>query len=510
MEGSYSGELVSHRTFWILAACSGLLMLGPIRTGDLPGYDDALYAHMAKAIVRTGDWINIQSNGSPALEHPPLFVWMQAALFSLFGFSDTMAKLPSALCGWGTVLLVYWVALRLTGEELIAAYAMFVLTTTAYFVKYTAHAMTDVPFTFFFLSAIWAWLKTEDDPRWYLVTAVFTALTQLSRGMMGFTLPLLFALHLIVTRRRPPLLYAASGLLIAFLPLAAWYAHMIGSHGAYFLGVQSIWLQNEVYGALSPPWRRYTGAPEYVWMLLKSYWPWLPAMIFGLITTFRNRDRRLYVLGVWAGVVFLACSLAKSRVLRYMLPAYPAFSILAAVGLRRAIPEVYLRRGLAILTPAALIAAGAIALFPPATFHATEIRPIAAALDSVTEPEERIEFYDSGQPRYDETNQLQWYGNRYFRMLLKREDFEEALRKPLDAVFVVDQDTYRTYFASRQDYRIVTQNGHLVILLHLGILASSGSSTSDVHEVPVRRFYLAGLSTRRAEFHVRRRSASRA
>jgi hypothetical protein len=233
-------------------------------------------------------------------------------------------------------------------------------------------------------------------------------------------------------------------------------------------------------------------------------------MIFGLITTFRNRDRRLYVLGVWAGVVFLACSLAKSRVLRYMLPAYPAFSILAAVGLRRAIPEVYLRRGLAILTPAALIAAGAIALFPPATFHATEIRPIAAALDSVTEPEERITFYDSGQPRYDETNQLQWYGNRYFRMLLKREDFEEALRKPLDAVFVVDQDTYRTYFASRQDYRIVTQNGHLVILLHLGILASSGSSTSDVHEVPVRRFYLAGLSTRRAEFHVRRRSASRA
>jgi hypothetical protein len=157
-----------------------------------------------------------------------------------------------------------------------------------------------------------------------------------------------------------------------------------------------------------------------------------------------------------------------------------------------------------------VIAAGAIALFPPATFHATEIRPIAAALDSVTVPEERIAFYDSGQPRYDETNQLQWYGNRHFRMLLKREDFEEALRKPLDAVFVVDQDTYRTYFAARQDYRVVAESGHLVSLLHLGILALSGSSTSDVHEPAPRCSAPAGLPARRAEFHHGRRSAARA
>jgi hypothetical protein len=165
---------------------------------------------------------------------------------------------------------------------------------------------------------------------------------------------------------------------------------------------------------------------------------------------------------------------------------------------------------MAILAPAALVAAGAIAIFPPATFHATEIRPIAAALDSVTVPEERITFYDSGQPRYDETNQLQWYGNRYFRMLLKREDFEEALRKPPDAVFVVDQDTYRTYFASRQDYRVVAQSGHLVSLLHLGILALSGSSALDAHEPGPRCSAPAGLSAHRAEFHNGRRSAARA
>ena len=101
----------------MIAAAAILLLIGPIRLGDLAGYDDAVYAHIAKTIVKSGKWIDIQSNGYPALEHPPGFVWMQAVLFSLFGFSDFLAKLPSAACGVGTVLLVFWLTRRLIREE---------------------------------------------------------------------------------------------------------------------------------------------------------------------------------------------------------------------------------------------------------------------------------------------------------------------------------------------------------------------------------------------------------
>ena len=101
------------RYFWILAILSALLFLAPIRSGDLAGYDDASYASMAKDIVRTSNWMDIRSNGYPALEHPPLVPWMQAAFLKLFGVSDPVAKLPSALCGLGTVLLTYWLARRL-------------------------------------------------------------------------------------------------------------------------------------------------------------------------------------------------------------------------------------------------------------------------------------------------------------------------------------------------------------------------------------------------------------
>jgi len=154
--------------FAALAILSAIVMLAPIRTGDLAGYDDARYALVAKDIVLTGNWTDLKSNGQPALEHPPLLPWIQAALFLKFGFSDPIAKLPSALSGIGTVLLVYWLGRKLTGDRFTALLAMFVMATSVYFIKYTARAMTDVPFTFLFLCSICAWVLSEEDPRWYL------------------------------------------------------------------------------------------------------------------------------------------------------------------------------------------------------------------------------------------------------------------------------------------------------------------------------------------------------
>ncbi len=159
------------RYFWIIAILSAILLANPSQYPDLTGYDDALFAHIAKDILKTGDWLNIRSNGYPALEHPPMLAWMEAALFRVFGVSDAAARTPSILSGFGTILLVYWLARRLLRDRLAAVLAMLIMAGTLYFLKYAARAMTDVPFTFFFLSAICAWSLAEEDPRWYLATA---------------------------------------------------------------------------------------------------------------------------------------------------------------------------------------------------------------------------------------------------------------------------------------------------------------------------------------------------
>jgi len=438
--------LTARIQFWLLAIASVLLLVAPVRLGDLAGYDDAVYAHIAKAIVRSGDWLNIQSNGFPALEHPPGFVWMQAALFSLFGFSDFLARLPSAVCGVGTVLLVFWLARRLLDER-AAVIAMLVMLATPYFIKYTSHGMTDVPFTFLFLAAVCAWVGER-----YVLVAIVTALALLTRGIVGFAVPL--TLLLLWRGWKPALAIAA-----ACIPIAAWYANQVNTYGDFFWTVQTSFLSDKIGGTVSGI-RRFTGVFEYAWMLLQSYWPWLPFLIGGLWI----RDKRLRPLYIWCAVMCLACAVGGSRVLRYLLPAYPAFSIFAAVGLMKWVPDRYLRVGVKVLAPTAVIIGLGIAMFPPVSLHAEEIKPIAAAVKSVTGETERFAFYDAGQPRFDETGQIQWYGERVMWILTDAAAFENALAEPIAKVWVVDAATFDRYFAARAGVKIVARSGHLVCL----------------------------------------------
>ena len=452
----------TRRYFLVIATLFAVLVIAPLRTGDLTGYDDAQYAHIAKDILRTGDWLVLYSNGEPALENPPLLEWMEASLFAAFGFSDTLARLPAALCGLGTVLLVYWLACRLTGDRELALLALFVMATTLYFLKYCDRGMTDVPFTFFVLCAVCAWSLTDDDPRWYLAAGASVALAQLTRSIMGIAVPAVFALDLLVRRRRPPFRYAVPAVMVAYLPLAAWYAWLLHLFGAWFIHVHSIWLRNEAYGSLSPAWRRYTGAFEYAGMLAKSYWPWLPAMIAGLAVVIRRRDRRLWLLVFWVAVIFALCAVARSRVLRYMLPAYPAFSILAAIGLREFVPQRFLRGGMRIATPVLALLVMVLAAFPRTHFEAAEIRPIAKAATAATQPGERVAFYDGGEPRFDEDNQLQWYGDRYLIRLFSRSQLANALAAHRARVFIIDQKSYRAYVLPYLRNQVLAESGHLI------------------------------------------------
>lgn len=452
----------TNRTFWILATLAAIVLLAPIRKGDLAGYDDARYAMVAKHVVLSGHWLDIESNGSPALEHPPLFSWMQAALFIPFGLSDPLAKLPSALCGLGVILLTAWLGRRLTGAPFAGVLAMFVMATSIYFIKYAARAMTDVPFTFLFLAAVCCWLLGEEDPRWLLAAGVFAGLAQLTRALAGFSIPLFFAADLIVNRRRIPVRYLVATAAIAFLPPVAWYAQWIVRYGHEFFRLSSLYMNQEVTGELSPAWRRYTGAFEYLWMIAKSYWPWLPAMAAGIVCTVRAKDRRGRVLLVWIAVVYLLCAVTKSRVLRYMLPAYPGFAVLSAIGLLWLAPERYLRAGLRILTPLLAVLVLIIAIRPPEAVHAVDTHPMALAATAATAPGERITFYDDGAQRWDEMNEMLWYGNRYFFWVWEASKLPDALENPRTRVFILDVNTYRERVEALIPNQVIARAGHLV------------------------------------------------
>src|SRR5581483_9730728 len=108
-------QILAGRELWIVALLAALLLWAPLRSGDLAGFDDALYATIAKDMLHSGNWLDERVSGELAVEtHPPMLEWMQGSLFKSFGVSDTAARVPSAICGFGTILLVFWLTRRLT------------------------------------------------------------------------------------------------------------------------------------------------------------------------------------------------------------------------------------------------------------------------------------------------------------------------------------------------------------------------------------------------------------
>jgi len=111
----------------LIAAMSLLVLFAKLHLGDLGGYDDAVYAHEGKRMLATGEWWTVNLNGQPDFDKPPMFIWLEALSMKVFGVSDFAARFPSALLGFGSILLVYFIARELTTSYWLPVWAMMIL-----------------------------------------------------------------------------------------------------------------------------------------------------------------------------------------------------------------------------------------------------------------------------------------------------------------------------------------------------------------------------------------------
>lgn len=75
--------------------------------------EEIYLAECAREMLLTGEWIRPQIDFQPFFERPPLFLWAQAVSMKLFGINEFAARLPNAICGLITLLVVYRIGSRL-------------------------------------------------------------------------------------------------------------------------------------------------------------------------------------------------------------------------------------------------------------------------------------------------------------------------------------------------------------------------------------------------------------
>jgi 4-amino-4-deoxy-L-arabinose transferase-like glycosyltransferase len=447
----------------VLTIFAFLILFLSLHRGDLSGYDDALYAHEAKQMIRTGDWWNVRFNDRLNFEYPPMFLWIEALSMKVWGFTDFAAKFPVALLGVATIVLTYLLVLELTADAWLAALSMLVLMSTQYFIKYSMHAMTDVPCAFFFLLSIYGFVKGLRRPPYFLLCGIAVGLTILTRSVVGL-LPLAIFLLIPLLERRAvgaagadgegevahtaKLPFILLGLILAIGIPSIWYLSQYHLHGATFISGHIRFTETKLLGGLSTRTQRLFSLLQYLKLFLRGYWPWLPFLALGLIKQTRRsiaRDSFALLLTLWVVCIVVPFSLAQVKILRYLMPAFPAFSIIAATSLNDWIP-IHRRQLFLKWVYAFGIAAVVYVLFFPFLLpRAGDMQQLAPIAQANCPQDQNIILYTWGRVDYNYNNQLLWYGNRFTELPAVLEGVKVDFELGNHTVAIMDRDSYRGF-----------------------------------------------------------------
>jgi 4-amino-4-deoxy-L-arabinose transferase-like glycosyltransferase len=335
-QGAPRNPALSAALAMLLAAIVLLTLLGHNRLTD---WDEGIYAGISRAML-SGTWLIPHWNTHPWLEKPPLELWLTALSFKLFGVSEFTARLVSAVSGVALIGLVQaWLTLRRTAFT--AWLSTCFLLATFGFLHAARVGEMDVLLTLGCTLALIGLAELPNTPRaWYVFFAGF-AIALMTKGAASMALPLTLIPFLalqpsLLHRLRSDFFLALVLFLVAVLP---WHLYMLHRFGHAFLdnyfGLQVLArATSQIEGHVTPWW-------YYLRVLLLSAAPFVLLYPFALIDALRKIPLRAFA--IFALTTLILFTLVQTRLPHWIVPIYPALSILTAVWLTDRLPAPTLR-----------------------------------------------------------------------------------------------------------------------------------------------------------------------
>ena len=367
----------------LIAAIAALLFVPFLGGVHLFDWDEINFAEISREMIVSGDYLRPQIGFQPFYEKPPLFPWMQAAAMQLCGVGEFAARLPNALCGIATLLLLFRIGSSMGERRLgwlwVAFYAGSILPHL-----YFRSGIIDPWFNLFIFYGLYRFWKGTLEPararRHLLMAGTSLGAAVLAKGPVAWLIAGLCVVVYSAWQRRHPYRRIAPWLLFAgatlVLPLF-WFGLEVLIDGPEFV-VEFLRYQLRL---LLTPDAGHRGFPGYhvVVLLLGCF----PASLFAL-PAFRRKavgnpaqeDFRKWML-VLFWVVLVLFSLVRTKIVHYSSLCYFPLTFLAAYYVdfllrqKRALPG-WLRISLVATT---LIYAFATALLPWLGQHTEVLLP---------------------------------------------------------------------------------------------------------------------------------------
>ena len=307
--------------------------------------DEGLHATISQEMVERGDWIVPTFRGEPFLDKPILYFWAQMASLKLFGMNEAAVRLPGLMFGLLGGLTTGLLAHCLFGNRVgpVAGLMAMTMLIPLSLAQAAAHDVALVPWTNLTLLCLWEMQRSgsrQRRTRWMAGAVTGFALAILTKALIGVALIVIgYCLYLLANRRIQWKKFVDGGIALVFGMLLAspWFVAMEFRVNGY---LYYYFVQRHVLGFATAtqqhghePWYYYLpfltgGALPWIWYivpLLRDEWnvrrtrPSLPSA-------------PVILLLCWlaGGVLFL--SVAKSKLVTYSLPLFPAIATLCAVA----------------------------------------------------------------------------------------------------------------------------------------------------------------------------------
>jgi len=301
--------------------------------------DEGRYSEVAREMIATGDYITPRVNGVAFLDKPVLYYWLQAAAIKLFGIQEWALRFFPAIFGIFGCIITYICGRKLFDRRTGLISALVLATTPLYFCA-AHYANLDLEVAvliscslLFFMTGI----QTAGRSRHYFLflAYLFSALAFLTKGLIGIVFPAMIGGLWIIFLSQWRLLakiHLLKGLILFAMIVLPWYYFVQKANPQflhYFFVEQQVtrFLSTATFNNPTPLW-------FYLPIILIGFFPWTSFLVQAFANTIRlvfksglAHQTELFLL-IWTIVVFLFFSIPHSKMVTYILPIFPALSLL--------------------------------------------------------------------------------------------------------------------------------------------------------------------------------------
>jgi 4-amino-4-deoxy-L-arabinose transferase-like glycosyltransferase len=370
---------------WLLAilVVASFVMLWRLDVRPYENWDEAIHGEVAFEMLESGAWLTPQYTNAPYFRKPPLRFWIGRALFERFGVNAWTLRLPNAVAGILVALLCAW-WMREWRRSRFGGFLAGFMVSTMPAVHYHAFRTGEMDglLTLFVVATLYSWWKwtraiaesSSTEPktsfRWLIASGAAIGLAVMTKSAAGLIpLPIMLA-HAVAIgawrriRFREVLAFAGA----CFIVTLPWHLAMTFTHGTAFWDSYLGWhvlrrITESLHNEGAGPW--YYGPMFWNRFAPYSWWS-IPAFIFAIAALRRSDAKQrddvrhtISLLLIWCFVIFSGFTLAKTKFDWYLLPLYPAASLLVAWCITESITRAHTsmrRLGISILVAITLVA----------------------------------------------------------------------------------------------------------------------------------------------------------